>query len=79
MQFGDDWPGVFIRGDNALHYAMALQMALEHPEQIKANPIMLGAPLRGLLRVLSGCRVTCMEPTEGIQVMRPFTECEREP
>lgn len=23
VQFGDDWPGVFIRGDNAAYYSMA--------------------------------------------------------
>lgn len=23
-QFGDDWPGVFIRGDSAMHYGMTL-------------------------------------------------------
>lgn len=27
VQFGNDWPGVFIRGDNALGYALALQSA----------------------------------------------------
>lgn len=25
VQFGEDWPGVFIRGDNAGYYAMALK------------------------------------------------------
>lgn len=24
MQFGDDWPGIFIRGDNALFFARQL-------------------------------------------------------
>ena len=24
MRFGDDWRGVFIRGDNALHYYLTL-------------------------------------------------------
>ncbi|MEN8764135.1 MAG: hypothetical protein ABF290_17120 [Thiogranum sp.] len=24
VQFGDDWPGIFIRGDNAAHYALML-------------------------------------------------------
>lgn len=27
VQFGNDWPGVFIRGDNALGYALALKSA----------------------------------------------------
>lgn len=28
VQFGDDWPGVFIRGDEALHMALRLREAL---------------------------------------------------
>lgn len=27
LQFGNDWPGVFIRGDDALSYAFALRRA----------------------------------------------------
>lgn len=26
VQFGDDWPGTFIRGDNGAFYAMELRM-----------------------------------------------------
>lgn len=25
VQFGNDWPGVFIRGDNAMGYALSLE------------------------------------------------------
>lgn len=28
MQFGSDWPGLFIRGDNCAYYAMLLEMYL---------------------------------------------------
>ena len=28
MQFEDDWPGVFIRGDNAAYFAMSLRNVL---------------------------------------------------
>lgn len=28
VQFGDDWPGVFIRGDNAAGYALAIRDVL---------------------------------------------------
>ena len=28
IKFGDDWPGVFIRGDNAFGYTQTLKMAL---------------------------------------------------
>lgn len=31
MQFGEDWPGVFIRGDNAGYYAICLRMSRDHP------------------------------------------------
>jgi len=29
VRFGDDWPGVFIRGDDAIGYASALRRAVE--------------------------------------------------
>ncbi len=29
IRFGDDWPGIFIRGDEALALANKLQMATE--------------------------------------------------
>ena len=28
MEFGDDWPGVFIRGDNCMGYALSLREIL---------------------------------------------------
>lgn len=30
MQFGEDWPGIFIRGDNALADANMLQEVVKH-------------------------------------------------
>ncbi len=32
MQFEEDWPGVFIRGDNAAMWAMALREVLSESE-----------------------------------------------
>lgn len=29
VQFGDDWPGVFLRGDNAAYYVMVLASSIE--------------------------------------------------
>lgn len=56
MQFGDDWPGVFIRGDNALHFAMELRGVLAHlvGGRMFQNPITL-AVLDGLADTLAGC------------------------
>jgi hypothetical protein len=29
VQFGDDWPGIFIRGDNAMYYAHLLNSIID--------------------------------------------------
>ena len=29
VQFGDDWPGVYVRGDNALHMASLMRTAAQ--------------------------------------------------
>jgi hypothetical protein len=48
IQFGEDWPGVFIRGDNAGWYARLLGHLLdENPDT--------DIQLRELHRLLSGC------------------------
>ena len=56
MQFDNDWPGVFIRGDNAAMYAMALRSVLEElPEVTKdAYAHMM---VKGLLGMLEGSNV----------------------
>ncbi len=53
MQFGDDWPGVFIRGDNALmgyapHLARALAVLPQEEWLAKSM-------LTGLLETLRSC------------------------
>lgn len=52
VQFGDDWPGVFIRGDNAMAFALYVEMELGG----KAGP-MEWAALRGLRDLLRSCDV----------------------
>lgn len=37
VAFGTDWPGVFIRGDHAGHYAMNLRMIVSRDD---LNPIL---------------------------------------
>lgn len=48
VQFGEDWPGTFIRGDNAFFYASHLSIVLDAS---KADPISVSV-LRGLLSCL---------------------------
>ena len=39
VQFGGDWPGIFIRGDNAAHLAMSLRRALSNDPDPLATAI----------------------------------------
>jgi hypothetical protein len=54
IQFGNDWPGVFIRGDNAAAYAMDLRRMLEH---IPDECIFTRASIGGLINTLESCRL----------------------
>jgi len=59
VQFGDDWPGVFIRGDNAGWYAHILGSFLD---DLKNDPNYKERyvdiiQLEGLKNILQGCIV----------------------
>ena len=49
IQFGDDWPGLFIRGDNCALYALCLSNLLDGEETIP-DMAMLGQLLKMLRR-----------------------------
>lgn len=51
VQFGDDWPGVFIRGDNAAYYSMVLDRLMSG----YADPLTIGV-LAGLNELLKSSR-----------------------
>ena len=55
MQFGDDWTGIFIRGDNAFYYQMALDSILSNEEILKAiTDLGVLMPLMDLCDLLAG-------------------------
>jgi len=54
VQFGKDWPGLFIRGDNAFYFAMHLDAVLKEPSHANDLNIMV---LRGLLDDLRSCKI----------------------
>lgn len=54
MQFGEDWPGVFIRGDNALVDANALDEAIKLLPRERWD---LRAILQGLSKTLRSCSI----------------------
>ena len=51
-QFGDDWAGVFIRGDRALSWARALELLV--PEQDRGENSLIA----GMIRTLRSCDQT---------------------
>jgi hypothetical protein len=55
VQIGEDWPGVFIRGDNAMHYAITLRGFLRKHGHGDDDALAV-AVLRGLVGVLMEAR-----------------------
>lgn len=55
VQFGNDWPGVFIRGDEAMYYAMMLRIAIACIGDTGAGGVK--SNLESLERVLQSCVV----------------------
>jgi hypothetical protein len=61
VQFGDDWPGVFIRGDNALYFAYMLDLAMNGNDDWLTK-----AAVEGLRRLLVSCDVAASERATGV-------------
>lgn len=53
IQFGDDWPSVHIRGDNAAYYSMALDSLMAG----NVDPMTVGV-LAGLNELLKSSKAT---------------------
>lgn len=71
VQFGDDWPCVVIRGDNAMYYAMQLKEFLQNPESISENAIAVAA-LEGLVSLLEGSNA--FSDLNDLQLMKDFND-----
>lgn len=56
VQFGNDWPGVFIRGDHAGYYAMTLRAIIEGGYG-KQEDAIAEIQLRGLQELFAGAVV----------------------
>ena len=57
MQFGDDWPGVFIRGDNAGWHAMQLSQLLRAIDATDLVDPLTVMNIQELRDTLAGCVV----------------------
>lgn len=71
MKFGDDWPGVFIRGDNAAYYAMNLKTVLSNGD-FDIDGQMAKIVVQGLLSDLE----SCIEPVKEVQALIPYVDCQ---
>lgn len=69
MQFGDDWRGVFIRGDDAHAYAAALGAIIQNSSDVFANAVLLG--LKDLL-----LRSDESQADSDTQKLRSFDVCK---
>ena len=75
-QFGQDWPGLFLRGDECLGYALALQEFLKR-NPIQDNHTIEDAPVKGLLEMLRSpdtrrrVKVQKLKPIEKCVVQKP--------
>lgn len=58
VRFGDDWPAIHIRGDNAYYFAAVVREAIANPN----HPIVL-EELAGLADLLESCN-TALIPKE---------------
>lgn len=74
VQFGDDWPGVFIRGDDAGVWAMQLKLIIEH--YLPDDPLNI-AMLKGLQDTLASCVVG--PATDLVKVSGGSPSCESPP
>ena len=60
VRFGDDWAGVFIRGDEAFHLALKLGGALERlPASNDIMDALQRSSIEGLVELLHSCREPC--------------------
>lgn len=65
VQFNDDWPGVFIRGDNAMFYGMALKSLLSMlKDDTNIDRMLTVSPLYGLAELLASCNVNTLRKDE---------------
>jgi hypothetical protein len=71
--FGSDWPGLFLRGDDAFHFGMHLRTILDAAEKAGAEKSLSLHVVRGLLDELlsADARNTWVRR----QQLRPAREC----
>lgn len=58
IQIGDDWPGLFVRGDDCFGYALHLEQVIESYSTDREGDVIALAGVSGLLNLLRSTRST---------------------
>ena len=72
MMFGDDWAGVFIRGDNSSYYAHILRDFIKRSDDDHAIDKIA---LENLCSILESSDMSTSENNDQIQRMNDFDSC----
>lgn len=79
IQFDEDWPGVFFRGDTAAHFGMTLTAMLEKAERGNVPGWLEVAVLKGLAKDLASCDLRLKPKPRRIALRTPVPQrTERE-
>jgi len=72
MAFGDDWQGVFVRGDDALAFCLALQSLLEGRADVLAR-----TQVQQLWELLHQSDERVLGADIPRQQLKPWEECRK--
>ncbi len=67
MKFEGDWTGVFLRGDNALGYGLALKALLDSLKG-EDHDVLQAALLQGLVEILFSCNESPPAPENALDI-----------
>lgn len=76
IQFGADWPGIFMRGDNAMYYAQQIKIILHYADKGQVPPPYMLSNLRGIYETMMSCAGAS---GEGVCKIKPFMEAVEDP
>lgn len=72
VQFGDDWPGVFLRGDDALYYAHCLSNFLR---ELDTRDVLARRAVEQFVNTLCSAQTSGSAAPAGCQVLHAFEDC----
>lgn len=74
VQFGNDWPGVFMRGRHALLFAQHLELILDCVGGLPGQSS-LSISERVLRGLLDGLKSAAVNSGAAVELLKPIDEC----